>query len=102
MDDMLAPFLGKGGLVRGELPDYPSTPGWTNKHGTGVFELHVDSSGRVSDVKIMTASGDPPFDHITVTALRQWRFRKGPMIVELPLSFVLTRAKFLIYIPKHH
>ena len=39
MDKMLAPFLGKRGLVRGELPDYPSTPAWTNKHGTGVFEL---------------------------------------------------------------
>ena len=102
MDKMLAPFLGKRGLVRGELPDYPSTPAWTNKHGTGEFELHVDGSGKVSNVRIMSSSGDPPFDQVTVTALQQWRFRRGPIIVELPLSFVLTSEKFSIYIPKHH
>jgi TonB family protein len=102
MDDVLAPFLGKGALIRGELPDYPRTPAWTDKRGTGVFELHIDSSGKVSDVTIKNASGDPTFDRITVAALRQWRFRKGPLILELPLSFVLTSTKFSVHIPKHH
>jgi TonB family protein len=101
MDDVLAPFLGKGALIRGELPDYPSTPAWTDKHGTGVFVLHIDSSGKVSDVTIKSPSGDPPFDRVTVAALRQWRFRKGPLTLELPLSFVLTSTKFSVHIPKH-
>lgn len=101
MDDVLAPFLGKGALIRGELPNYPSPPAWTDKHGTGVFVLHIDSSGNVSDVTIKKPSGDPPFDQVTVTALRQWRFRKGPLSLELPLSFVLTSTKFSVHIPKH-
>jgi TonB family protein len=101
MDDVLTPFLGKGALIRGELPDYPSTPAWTDKHGTGVFVLHIDSAGKVSDVTIKNPSGDPPFDRVTVTALRQWRFRKGPLTLELPLSFILTSTKFSVHIPKY-
>ena len=101
MDDVLSPFLGKGALIRGELPEYPSKPAWTDKHGTGVFVLHIDSSGNVSDVTIKKPSGDPPFDQVTVAALRQWHFRKGPLNLVLPLSFVLTSTKFSVHIPKH-
>jgi TonB family protein len=101
MDDVLAPFLGKGALIRGELPEYPSKPAWTDKHGTGVFVLHIDSSGKVSDVTIKSRSGDPPFDQVAVAALQQWHFRKGPLTLVLPLSFVLTSTKFSIHIPKY-
>ena len=101
VDDILTPFLGKGTVVQGELPEYPSTPRWTNKRGTGVFVIHVDRNGTVSDVTIKRSSGDAPFDRVTVQALRQWRFRRGPIKIELPLSFVLTPSKFSLHLPKH-
>lgn len=101
MDNVLAPFLGKGTLMRGELPDYPAKPAWTNRHGTAVFELHVDRAGRVADVTVKTPSGDEPFDRVTAKAMRRWRFRRGPLIIELPLSFELTSTNFSVHVPKH-
>ncbi|MGI9088386.1 MAG: TonB family protein [Chthoniobacterales bacterium] len=102
LDDILAPFLGKGTILRGELPGYPRRPAWKNKRGTGVFELHVDRSGRVPEVTLKRSSGDATFDQVTLTALREWRFRRGPIVVELPLSFVLTNTRFSVYVPKYH
>jgi len=101
LDDALTPFLGKGTLVYGFLPDYPSKPAWTTRHGTGVFELHVDRTGQVAKVGIKKSSGDAPFDQVALIGLRQWRFRRGPLIIELPLYFNLTPAKFSVRIPKY-
>ena len=42
------------------------------------------------------------FDQVTLRAMRQWRFRRGPLIIELPLSFVLTKTRFSVYVPKYH
>lgn len=95
------PFRGKGALVQGDLPSYPAKPTWTNKHGTAVFELHVDGTGRVSDVTVKSPSGDEAFDRVTAKAMRQWRFRRGPVIIELPLSVELTTNKFSVRVPKH-
>jgi TonB family protein len=101
VDDVLAPFLGKGTVIKGELPAYPRTERWTNKRGTGVFILQVDRKGTVSDVRIKKSSGDAPFDQATVRTLRQWQFRRGPITIELPLAFVLTPTDFSLHLPKH-
>jgi TonB family protein len=101
VNDMLAPFLGKWAVYRGALPDYPSKPAWTNKRGTGVFELHVDKNGRVSKVVLKRSSGDAVFDQTAAAAFQLWYFRKGPVVVELPLSFILTPEKFSLYVAKN-
>lgn len=90
VDETLAPFLGRGTVIHALQPRYPVRPPWTNKEGKGVYEMHVGKNGKVEDVKILKTSGDATFDSITVSALRKWRLRKGPMIVELPLAFRLT------------
>lgn len=101
LNDVLAPFLGKKALKEGSLPDYPRDTPWTNKHGTGVFDLHVDAAGHVTAVTVKKSSGDAPFDDVMVRAMRQWQFRKGPLEIELPLYFALTPDKFSVRIPKY-
>jgi len=100
MDEALVHFLGKGTVAKGPIPEYPHFPPWTNKEGKGVYELHVQKDGKVAEVKILKRSGDDTFDRIIVDALRKWRLHRGPLILELPLKFTLTPARYSVGIPK--
>ncbi len=71
-------------------PVYPQHPLGMGKQGRGVYEIHVNKAGTVTEVKILKSSGDPTFDNVTVDTLHQWRLRNGPKIIELPLVFVMT------------
>jgi TonB family protein len=97
MDQVLAPFLGKGNVIKASLPRYPLP--WTSKQGRGVYEIHVNQAGTVTEVKILKASGDLTFDSVTVNTLHQWRLHHGPKIIELPLAFVMTPDNCRIWIP---
>jgi TonB family protein len=100
VDDALAAFLGKGTVEKGPIPAYPRSVPWTTKQGNGRYELHVQKDGRVSEVRVLKRSGDDIFDRTTVETLRQWRLRRGPLILELPLSFKLTSSNYSVSIPK--
>jgi TonB family protein len=100
MDDALAAFLGKGTVEKGAIPAYPRSVPWTTKQGTGRYEIHVQKDGRVSEVRILKRSGDDIFDRTTVETLWKWRLRRGPLILELPLSFKLTPSHYSVSIPK--
>jgi TonB family protein len=100
VDEAVAHFLGKGTVENGPTPAYPHSVPWTNKQGKGVYEIHVRKDGTVADVKILHQSGDEIFDRTTVDTLRKWRFRRGPLIVELPLAFRLTPTNYSVAIPK--
>jgi TonB family protein len=96
MDDVLARFLGKGTVLKGPIPEYPRRPAWTNKRGKGVYELHADKAGTVQQVRILKSSGDATFDRVVEKTLRNWRLRRGPLVLELPLSFVLTPTSYSV------
>lgn len=102
MDEALAHFLGKGVVVKGPIPAYPRFPPWTEKHGLGVYELHIQKDGTVAEVKILKPSGDDIFDRVAIDTLRKWRLRRGPLILELPLSFALTPTSYSVDIPEKH
>jgi TonB family protein len=102
MDEVLAHFLGKGVVLKGPIPAYPRFPPWTKKHGLGVYELHVQRDGTVAEAKILKHSGDDKFDRVAIDTLRKWRLRRGPLILELPLSFTLTPTSYSVDIPKNH
>jgi len=102
VDQALAHFLGRGTVENGSAPAYPRSVPWANKQGKGVYEIHVRKDGTVSEVKILHQSGDEIFDRTTVDTLRKWRFRRGPLIVELPLAFRLTPTNYSVAIPKGH
>jgi TonB family protein len=99
MDDVLAGFLGKGTVLDGPIPQYPTSPPWTEKQGKGVYEMHVGNDGKVAEVRILKASGDATFDRVTVNTLRKWRLRTGPKVIELPLAFKLTPRSYDVRIP---
>jgi TonB family protein len=101
LNKVLEPSLGRDALVKGALPEYPRTKPWTKKHGTGVFDLHVDREGHVTNVTVKKSSGDATFDEVTARAIRGWRFRRGPIEIELPLYFALTPESFAVRIPKY-
>ena len=96
MDQALAKFLGPGTVLDGPVPDYPRSPAWTHKSGSGVYELHAGKSGAVDEVRILKSSGDKTFDRVTVRTLRKWRLRRGPLVVELPLRFTLTPTNYSV------
>lgn len=96
MDDVLAAFLGKGTVLKGPIPAYPRFPPWTDKRGKGVYELHAAKDGKVTQVKILKSSGDATFDRETVKTLGKWRLRRGPLVLELPLSFTLTPTNYSV------
>jgi TonB family protein len=98
MDELLSAFLGKGVVLNGPIPRYPSYQ-WVNKQGSGVYELHVGKDGAVNEVKILKGSGDVTFDRVTVETLRKWRLRTGPKVIELPLAFKLTPKSYDVGIP---
>ena len=97
MDEVLARFLGKGTVLKGPIPAYPRYPAWIDKRGKGVYELHADVEGKVKEVRILQGSGDATFDRVAVKTLGKWRLRRGrPLILELPLSFVLTSTEYSV------
>lgn len=99
MDEVLAGFLGKGSVLDGPSPRYPTSPPWTEKQGKGVYEIHVGNDGKVAQVRILKTSGDATFDRVTVETLRKWRLRTGPKVIELPLEFKLTPKTYDVGIP---
>jgi TonB family protein len=99
MNDALANFLGREAVVEAPIPRYPGGSSWLERHGSGVYELHVGKDGAVNDVRILKPSGDATFDRITLETLRKWRLRTGPKIIELPLAFKLTPKSYDVGIP---
>jgi TonB family protein len=98
MERFLAPLLGKGNVINAPIPVYPQHPLGMRKQGRGVYEIHVNKAGTVTEVKILKSSGDPTFDNATLSTLYQWRLRNGPKIIELPLVFVMTPDNYRVWI----
>lgn len=94
--EILAPFLGQGAVRKAKVPEYPDREHWTFKHGKGRYEIHVDANGRVENVIVLQSSGDPIFDKAAQKTLGKWQLNRGPLVVELPLSFILTPNSYRV------
>jgi TonB family protein len=100
MDRVLAHFLGEGVVRRGPIPEYPLSPPWSEKHGEGLYELHVRKDGTVAEVKTLKSSGDAIFDREATETLRKWQLTRGPLIIVLPLKFRLSSKSYSVVIPE--
>ena len=98
--EMLAPFLGAGAVRKAKVPEYPDRAHWQFKHGKGRYEIHVAADGQVENVLVLQSSGDPTFDKAAVKTLGKWELNRGPLVVELPLSFILTPSSYRVDIAR--
>ncbi len=73
---------------------------WTDRSGSGVYEIHMQKDGSVGAVRILKSSGDSTFDDVTAKTLRKWKLRRGPLVIELPLSFRLSPTNYSVDIPR--
>lgn len=96
MTEVLAPFLGAGALRNAPIPQYPHRKNWSTKQGKGIYEIRADAAGKVTKVVVLKGSGDSVFDSIVQKTIRQWLFTRGPLTVELPLSFTLTPTSYQV------
>lgn len=69
MDDALASYLGKGTVLEGPMPRYPSSVQWDFREGRGRYELYVNKAGTVDRVRVLRSSGDPYFDDKSARAM---------------------------------
>jgi hypothetical protein len=52
-----------------------------------------------SKAKVLKTSGDAAFDDAAQKTLGKWRLSRGPLVLELPLRFVLTPSSYRVAWP---
>jgi protein TonB len=84
-------------LLQRVIPRYPAAA--ARRHETGATQamLRVDTSGRVTDVKIVRSSGSRSLDDAAVEAFRQWRFAPVPEASVPGGLWVTTEQRFIFY-----
>lgn len=75
-------------------PDYPLEAARRHEQGTVVMALHIDATGKVSEVEILQSSGSYSLDHAAQIQLRTWHYRPAikngaaiPSVVEQSIEF---------------
>lgn len=60
-------------LLYAPAPSFPPGQSLPGQSGTGRFRLVFDSQGNVTDIRIVSSTGNPYFDQSAVKTLRQWK-----------------------------
>ena len=60
-------------LLYAPAPSFPPGQSLPGQSGTGRFRLTFDPQGNVTDIRIVTSTGNPYFDQAAVKTLRQWK-----------------------------
>ena len=60
-------------LLYAPAPSFPPGQSLPGQSGTGRFRLTFDSQGNVTDIRIVTSTGNPYFDQSAIKTLRQWK-----------------------------
>jgi TonB family protein len=60
-------------LLYAPAPSFPPGQSLPGQSGTGRFRLTFDSQGNVTDIRIVTSTGNPYFDQAAIKTLRQWK-----------------------------
>jgi TonB family protein len=72
-------------------PDYPYEVRRSRITGSGLLRIYVDETGKVTQVKVLTSTGNRHLDDAGLTAFRQWRARPANRReVDMPLVFALN------------
>ena len=60
-------------LIYAPAPSFPPGQSLPGQTGTGRFRLTFNPAGNVTDIQIVTSTGNPYFDQAAVKTLRQWK-----------------------------
>jgi periplasmic protein TonB len=79
------------------IPKYPVASARRREEGATQVQLHVDTRGRVTGVRIIRSSGSPRLDDAAVDAFRKWRFAPLPPSMGPDGVSVTTEQRFILY-----
>jgi TonB family protein len=60
-------------LLYAPAPSFPSGQSLPGQSGTGHFRLTFDAQGNVTDIRVVSSTGNPYFDQSAIKTLRQWK-----------------------------
>ena len=60
-------------LLYAPAPSFPPGQSLPGQSGTGRFRLTFDQQGNVTNIQIVTSTGNPYFDQAAIETLRQWK-----------------------------
>src|SRR6476620_2247463 len=60
-------------LLFAPAPSFPPGQSLPGQGGTGRFRLTFDGQGNVTDVRVVSSTGNPYFDQAAIKTLRQWK-----------------------------
>jgi TonB family protein len=60
-------------LLYAPAPSFPPGQSLPGQSGTGRFRLTFDAQGNVTNIQIVTSTGNPYFDQAAIKTLRQWK-----------------------------
>jgi TonB family protein len=60
-------------LLYAPAPSFPPGQSLPGQAGTGRFRLTFDAQGNVTNIQIVTSTGNPYFDQAAIKTLRQWK-----------------------------
>jgi TonB family protein len=60
-------------LIYAPGPSFPPNASLPGQSGTGRFRLTFDAAGNVTNIQIVTSTGNPSFDQAAIKTLRQWK-----------------------------
>jgi len=60
-------------LIYAPAPSFPPGQSLPGQSGTGRFRLTFDAAGNVTNIQIVSSTGNPYFDQAAIKTLRQWK-----------------------------
>ena len=84
-------------LLQRVIPKYPVTSAHRHEEGVTQAAIHIDSSGRVADVKLTGSSGSRDLDKAALAAFRKWKFARLPSGAPKEGLWFRTEQRFIIY-----
>ncbi len=80
-------------------PSYPASAFENNQSGEVVLRVDVDAQGKVSDVRVLSATNPGVFDAASIAAARQWTYhpamKDGKAVaaaVRIPITFAMSET----------
>lgn len=73
---------------------FPEAAQKANLTGSGLYELRIDKSGRVTEVAAVKSSGQKVLDQTALATFKKWRFKPGSFTrVRVPVSWSVNRVR---------